>query len=278
MKILVTGASGLVGSRFVELYSNPQDLLTPGIDEFDLSNPKEYLSIHKPDIVLNFAAFTDVSTAEKQRGDKASSCWQVNVEGIRNLLGAFSANSRLIHISTDMVFSGSSGSYRESDIPETDHSKVTWYGFTKAEAERIIGDRGTIVRIIYPVRASYGQKLDYLKKPLSLHDQGKLYPLFVDQQINITYIDEFCIALQKIINGNLSGVYHVASRDLTTPHELISYYISRAKNIIFSAVVGNIDPTRYPKYGGLDSTITQEKLGIKFSSWKEIVEKLLSTS
>lgn len=278
MKILVTGASGLVGSRFVELYPNPSDLLTPGLDEFDLSNPKEYLSIHDPDIVLNFAAFTDVSTAEKQRGDKASSCWQVNVEGIRNLLGAFSANCRLIHISTDMVFSGSSGPYRESDIPETDQSKVTWYGFTKAEAERIIGDRGTIVRIIYPVRAKYDLKLDYLKKPLSLYVQNKLYPLFIDQQINITYIDELCFALQKIINNKILGIYHVASSGLTTPHELISYYISRAKGIDFSAKEGLIDPTRYPKYGGLDSTITQEKLGIKFSSWKEIVEKLLSTS
>ena len=66
----------------------------------------------------------------------------------------------------------------------------------------------------------------------------------------------------------------MASRDLTTPHELISYYISKSKGIEFLAQAGNIDPTRYPKYGGLDTKVTQEKLGMQFSSWKEIVAKL----
>ncbi len=281
IKVLATGASGLVGSRFVERYADKYRFLTPDYIELDITNlksVKSYLDKNKPEVVVNLAAYTNVSEAEKQKGDKSGPCWQINVEGTRNLVSALSPTMRLIHISTDMVFSGSSGPYRESDISETDQSKVTWYGFTKAEAERLIGDRGTIVRIIYPVRAQYDLKLDYLKKPLSLYDQGKLYPMFVDQQINITYIDELCFALQKIIKDKLVGVYHVASRDLTTPHELFSYYISRVRNITFSAAEGWIDPSRYPKFGGLDTTITQEKLGMKFSSWKEIVEKLLSTS
>ncbi len=278
MKILVTGATGLVGSRFVELYPNPQELLTPDLNVFDLTNPTEYINKHKPNIVVNFAAFTDVSAAEKQRGDKNGSCWQVNVEGTRNLVNASPEGTRLIHISSDMVFSGDSGPYKETDVPESNPDRLTWYGYTKAEAERVVGNRGTIVRIIYPVRAKYDAKLDYLKKPLSLNDQGKLYPLFVDQQINITYIDELCLALQKIINDKLTGIFHVASRDLTTPHELISHYISLARHLSFSAVEGKVDPARYPKYGGLDTEITQEKLGMRFSSWKEIVKKFLSTS
>src|SRR3989338_11315263 len=175
MKILVTGASGLVGSRFVELYPNPSDLLTPELNEFDLMHPDEYLAKNNPDVVLNFAAYTNVSEAEKQRDDKNGSCWQINVEGTKNLISALPAGTCLIHISTDMVFSGSSGPYSESDSPETDSSKVTWYGFSKAEAERIVGDRGTIVRLIYPVRAKYAEKLDYLRKPLDLFNQGKLY-------------------------------------------------------------------------------------------------------
>ena len=155
-RVLVTGASGLVGSRFVELYPNSQDLLTPNLDEFDLAHPGEYLAKNTPDVILNFAAYTNVSEAEKQRGDKNGSCWQINVEGTRNLVSALSANTHLIHISTDMVFSGSAtdpGPYSPDHKPETNSQKLTWYGFTKAEAERIVGDRGTIVRLIYPVRA-----------------------------------------------------------------------------------------------------------------------------
>lgn len=272
-KILVTGASGLVGSRFVEMYADKYQFLTPDYIELDITNSesvKSYLAKNKPDTIVNFAAYTNVSEAEKQKGDKNGDCWKINVNGVKNLLG----DHFLIHISTDMVFSGASGPYKETDLPETDPAKLTWYGFTKAEAERLIGDKGTILRLIYPVREKYDLKLDYLRKPLSLFEQGKLYPLFVDQQINIAYIDEVAMALDKIIQGKLPGVYQAASRDLTTPHELISYYISKAKNIDFSGQKGIVDPARYPKYGGLDVRFTQEKLGIKFSSWKEIVEKL----
>lgn len=272
-KVLVTGASGLVGSRFVEMYANKYQFLTPDYIELDIINPesvKIYLEKNKPDAIVNFAAYTNVSEAEKQKGDKTGDCWRINVEGLKNLIG----KHFLIHISTDMVFSGASGPYKETDVPETDVNKLTWYGFTKAEAERQIGNNGTIVRIIYPVRAKYDLKLDYLKKPLSLYEQGKLYPLFVDQQINIAYIDEIAMVLNKVIQDKLLGIYHVASCDLTTPHELISYYISRVKGIDFSAQKGNIDPARYPKLGGLEVNITQEKLGMKFSSWKGIVAKL----
>lgn len=272
-KVLITGASGLVGSRFVEIYADKYRFLTPDYIELDITNPesvKSYLEKNKPDVIVNFAAYTNVSEAEKQRENKNGDCWKVNVEGVRNLIG----NHFLIHISTDMVFSGDKGPYKETDVSEADKNKLTWYGFTKAEAERVIGDKGTIVRIIYPVRKKYDLKLDYLKKPLSLYEQGKLYPLFVDQQINIAFIDEISMALDKIIINKLSGVYHVASRDLTTPHELISYYISKAKNINFSGISGLIDSTRYPKYGGLDVKTTEKKLGVKFSSWKEIVAKV----
>ena len=51
----------------------------------------------------------------------------------------------------------------------------------------ILGRKRTILRLVYPVRAKYPAKLDYLRKPLSLFDQGKLYSLFNDQQVTITY-------------------------------------------------------------------------------------------
>lgn len=268
MKILVTGASGLVGSRFVELYPNPQDLLTPGLDEFDLVNPKEYLSKNNPDVVLNFAAYTNVSEAEKQRDDKNGPCWQINVEGTRNLVSALPANTRLIHISTDMVFSGSSGPYKENDIPETDQSKVTWYGFTKAEAERVVGNRGTIVRLIYPVRSKFADKLDYLRKSLDLFNQDKLYPLFTNQQISITFIDEACIVLQKIIDQNLFGIFHMSCPDTTTPYEIITYLLQKLGKDISSVQKSSVDSKRYPKFGGL-------KPSFEFSTWRQIVDKLI---
>ena len=275
-KILVTGASGLVGSRFVELSKFKNYLITPRREELDITKPD--LKLDSPDVVVNFAADTDVSGGENQRDDKNGSCWQINLNGVQNLLNLISPSTYFIQISTDMVFSGVSGPYSESDKPETDSSKVTWYGFTKAEAERLVSQRenSAILRIIYPVRAKFDRKLDYLRKPLKLYDEGKLYPIFIDQQISISFIDEICQVIDTLIAGKKTGIFHGGSSDLTTPFNVISYLIKKARNQENLIQQGRLpESVRYPKFGGLKVTKTEEMLGIKFSTWKQIVDKLV---
>ncbi|KKQ91207.1 MAG: dTDP-4-dehydrorhamnose reductase [Candidatus Woesebacteria bacterium GW2011_GWB1_39_10] len=260
-----------MGSRFVELYPNPSDLLTPELNEFDLMHPDEYLAKNNPDVVLNFAAYTNVSEAQKQRDDKNGLCWQINVEGTKRLVSALPINTRLIHISTDMVFSGSAsdpGPYSADHKPETNSQLLTWYGYTKAEAERIVGNRGTIVRLIYPVRAKYPAKLDYLRKPLDLFNQGKLYPLFTDQHTSLTLIDEACLSLQNIINENLSGVFHMSCPDTFTPYEIYIYLLQKLGKDISGVQKASVDPKRYPKFGGL-------KPSFNFSPWRQVIDQLI---
>lgn len=290
----------MVGSRFLELLPKNLIPLTPEIDKLDITNKSSvdsFFESEKPDITLHFAAFTDVGGAEKERGNRQGACWKINVEGSKNLAEASKKfNSHLIHISTDYCFSGSSedpGSYFEDHPIEIDEKKLTWYGFTKAEAERevakILGKDFSILRLIYPVRGKFEAKLDYIRKPLSLFDQGKLYPLFTDQQISISYIDEVCQAINKIIEGKIYGIFHASTPDTTTPYELISYVIEKTRGVKNAVKKSSLDdflktvdnPTRYPKYGGLRVEKTQKALGMKFSSWKETVRALtpyLSTS
>jgi dTDP-4-dehydrorhamnose reductase len=293
MKVLVTGSTGMVGSRFIEL-STKYDFVTPSYPEFDLTKKESIDKVIKennPDVIVHLAAYTDVSKAEEQRNDKNGDCWKVNVEGTKNLISSIDASKvHFIHISTDYVFSGSKdnpGPYSEDSMPEKNSDKVTWYGFTKSEAERevnsTLGDSKTILRIIYPVRAKYDQKLDYLRKPLSLFDQGKLYPMFNDQQVSITFIDELSLVLEKIIDSKIYGVFHCSSIDTGTPFDLVSYLLKKVRNVDnvvkpssldeFIKNTGNSE-VRYPKYGGLDPQKTSKDLGIKLSSWKEIIDKL----
>ncbi len=295
-KVFVTGGSGLVGSLFVENYSPKYQIVAPEYPVIDLTKKETLEKIIKevkPDVVLHFAAYTDVSQAENQRDNKSGPCWQVNVEGTENLaLLAKKANVHFIHISTDYVFPGSKadpGPHKESDLPETVSSKITWYGFTKAEGERIVNERfgkeKTILRLVYPVRAKYPTKLDYLRKPLRLFDQGKLYPLFDDQQVTITYIDEACLALKKIINGKVYGNFHASTPDLSTPYELVNYLIEKArgvKNAVKKASLNDFlkdpknSPVRYAKYGGLKVGDTEKTLGIKFSPSRKVIESIIS--
>lgn len=287
-KVLVVGASGMVGSRFVELYRSEYELLTPESGELNLLDKagiKYFIEKEKPNVVVNFAAYTNVSEAENQRGNKNGDCWKINVEGVRNLLDAVDPEkTQFIQISTDMVFSGledDPGPYKEGHLPETDSDKLTWYGYAKAEAERLIekklGDRATILRIIYPVRKVFDRKLDYLRAPLAKFKTGKLYPLFSDQQVSITFIDEACETLGRIVEGNYRGIFHASSIDITTPYELISKYISRAEGRrvdLESRPLGNL-AGRYPPKGGLDVKQTERALDMKFSTTDEIIDKLL---
>jgi len=294
-KIYVTGSGGLIGSRFLELLPKKYITLIPEIDELDITDKKalkKFILEEKPDVIVHFAAYTNVSEAENQKGDKNALCWKINVEGTKNLVNLINPKkAHFIHISTDHVFSGRGnrkGPYSERQKAETDSKKLTWYGYTKAEAERIVidklGKNVTIVRMIYPVRAKYDGKSDYLRKPLELFDQGKLYPMFSNQQVSITFIDEASKALKKIIEGNLKGIYHASSKDTGTPFKLVSYLIKKARGkegVVKSQTLEefikntNSNPVRYPKYGGLKVERTEKELRMKFGTWRQIINKLV---
>jgi dTDP-4-dehydrorhamnose reductase len=295
--ILVTGSEGLVGSRFVELTKFKKNLHAPKIVELDILNRTELSAVMKSfdfATIINFAAYTDVSAAENERGNKNGNCWKINVEGVRNLAevaASFKDKIHFIHISTDMVFSGDKkdkGPYEEKHKTEEDLNRITWYGYSKSCGEKVVSDilkkRATILRLIYPVRSKFDLKLDYLRKPLNLFDQGKLYPLFSDQQVSVSFVDEITLALDIIIEKNLFGTYHASSRDTSTPLELMTYLIEKTRGVkptlkstkLNDFLQNNKAPTfRYPKYGGLKVNETEKILGIKFRTWKEIIDKLI---
>lgn len=293
LKVLVIGASGLFGSRFVKLYGNKYDLAVPSSSILDITDKvcvREYLSKEKLQLIINFAAVTDVSEAEKELGDTGGKTWRVNAEGVRNIVDAIDhARTFFIQISTDLACSEDFKDpkpFKETQLAESDKKRVTWYGYTKGFAEKIIKERlkrnYSIVRVVKISSSKFERKADYLHKFVILYDAGKLFPLFTDQYISLTFIDEACLALEKIIDNKLSGVFHVGSSDFVTPHKLVSYLLSRLRkevnvreSTIESYIKGGGDPRRYPKYSALNTKDTQRGLGVKFSSWKSIVDKLI---
>ena len=274
-KAVLFGANGMVGSRVVELMQNDFELVCPTEAEADITNSDQiskYLSKEKPQIVINFAAVTDVDYCETERENKEGIVWKVNALAPKHLSELSSKlNCFMIQISTDMVFPGSKedpGPYEEShNVGNEQH--LTWYGAGKAEGEK----GNAVVRIIYPVRANYPKKLDYARKILKLYDEGHLYPMFSDQYMNITFIDELAEKLKVIAENKLSGIYHVSSSDTTTPYEFASYLINKARRVenavrrgSFEEFIKGKDRRRYPQFGGLKSTNT--------ATWKEIIDKL----
>lgn len=298
--MLIVGGGGFIGSNFLkfaaenenvqrDFYSSKLDfrMIAPSHAELNIQNVQrldDVFRLHHPDVVINFAAERDANLAELQRGDKAGSVWMTNVEGVRNIsLTCKKFNSFFIHISTDMVFAGTKndpGPYDEKAKIETNLESLSWYGWTKAEAERRLEDNGNtaIVRIGNVTQPVYDPNSDYVGKILYFFDHNKLYPLFHDQYLTLTYIPFVFEAIETIIKEKPSGIFHVASKDVFTPYDLASYLIEKSrgiKNAVKSVSIEEYSkkyPNRYPKYGGLNVEKTKEILEIPLRTWKEIVD------
>jgi dTDP-4-dehydrorhamnose reductase len=225
-KIIGTGLSGLVGSRIVELLKNKYEFvdfsLDTGVSILDKQNLAAAFEKNKNALgVLHMAAFTDTNAAWSQNGDKTGICYQLNVEGTRNILElAQKYNQYLVYISTDFVFDGSKTTpYTEDDEP----NPIEWYGETKYLGEKVITDSGynsAIVRITYPYRANFEAKPDIIHKVLAKLQNREVVKMFSDQICTYTFIDDIAYGLDKIFELKPNGVYHLVGSSSHSPCEM----------------------------------------------------------
>ena len=125
----MTGGAGRLGAELLpRLRAAGFAVNAPGVTELDILDERALAAAFvavQPDLTLHLAAYTNVSAAEAERAE----CWRVNVVGTRNV--ARLAPGRLAHLSTDYVFDGQTGNYREDDPP----NPVNYYALTKLVAE-----------------------------------------------------------------------------------------------------------------------------------------------
>lgn len=130
-RYLLTGGSGRLGS---ELRALLPDLAAPPSAELDVTRPESIdasIARYRPEVLVHAAAYTNVGAAERER----SACWTVNVVGTRHVAQATATHGLLlIHISTDYVFDGQRGGYREDEPPGP---PINYYALTKLVAEEV---------------------------------------------------------------------------------------------------------------------------------------------
>ncbi len=212
--VLGTGLSGLVGSRVIDLLSSKyafQNLdLTTGVDITNEDQVFRAVEQSSAKSIIHMAAFTDVTAAHEQQGDKNGLCYKVNVVGTENIARAAQKTGKhLIHLSTAFVFDGENESlYLEDDAL----NPVEWYGKTKALAEEAVQsmcDAWTIFRIDQPFRSdTYEKKLDTTHKLISGMKNGTLYPQFIDHWFSPTVIEDFALVLDWAVAQKAQGIYH----------------------------------------------------------------------
>lgn len=218
MKILVTGASGLLGQKVSRLTlergheafsiykENPVNLGTA--IELDLTDSESLTNlVHKiePEVIIHTAAYTDVDGCELNR----ELAWKVNAEATKHIAMA-SANikSHLVYVSTDYVFDGGKGIYKEKDEPHP----ISYYGYTKFKGEEFVKKHAenwciTRASVIY---GWGGSKLNFATWLIENLGQGKEVKVLVDQHVSPTLNTNLAQMLLEIAERKLSGILHTA--------------------------------------------------------------------
>src|SRR3989344_1943628 len=121
MKVLVTGGSGLLGSA-VSAYFR---------DYYDVISTNDFIKKQKPDAIVHTAAIVSVDACEKN----PKAAYNLHVEGARNIVQATKdSKCKIIYISTDYIFDGKKGRYKETD----EAMPINYYGKTKLEGESLV--------------------------------------------------------------------------------------------------------------------------------------------
>ncbi len=231
-KILLTGANGLLGQKTTEVFARETEHeliltdLSPKAEEprkftyheLDITNKeavKEFVKIHKPEIIINAAAYTNVDGCETER----EISWRVNVDAVKNLIIASRINSsKIIHISTDYIFDGVHGGYDENSTP----NPLSFYGKAKLASENALiasGVEFTLIRtmIIY----GYGKNV---KRNFALWLVDKLgnneSVTIVDDQYGMpTMVDDLGLALNRIVEREKTGIYNVCGSEYISRYD-----------------------------------------------------------
>jgi len=289
LKVIIVGNHGFVGSAIVNSLKNRRyNLNTPSKKQLDITNLKSithFLKASKPQILINFASFTNIEEAEKQRNDKNASAWKTNVIGAGNLAKICKKHDIfLIQISTDSIFPGTAkfpGPYLEKTVPPDKLNSLGWYSYTKLERGKSVKKSGcsfALIRISYPFGNIHSEK-DFVVKTIKYVKEG--VSLFKDQYFTPTFIPNLAKALKKNISRKQSGIYHVACRELTTPLEFGTYLTKKLglKKEHKSQHLKQTDKNKgwvfRTKHGRLLTKQTQKILNLKFHSWQKALDEFI---
>lgn len=275
MKILVTGASGQLGSTFKAMSAQGQigdlEFVFKSSADLDITNfeaVREELLNSDYAYCINCAAFTHVDKAEEEN-DLA---YQVNVTGARNLaLNCNESNTVLIHISTDFVFDGfMTTPYLEEDIARP----IGFYGDTKYKGERAIInnlEEHFILRTSW-LYSEFGH--NFMKTMIRLGTEKEELSVVYDQVGTPTYALDLAKVVLHIINAHSIdyGVYNYSNEGVASWYDFAkAIFDSYGIKVNLKPIRSEAYPTpaERPKFSVLDKSKIKTAFGLQIPHWRD---------
>ncbi len=280
MKILITGRHGQLGSELYDLkeaYPHHQMVFVDR-EEMDLSNPEqiiEVLTVEKPEIIISAGAYTAVDKAESDQ----ELCDAVNHIAVKTI-GAWVAdnNAKVIHISTDYVFDGTSETpLKETDAPDP----INVYGLTKLHGEQALRASGAnhiIIRTAW-VYSTYGA--NFVKTMMRLMNEREEIGVVADQIGTPTYARDLAQAIMQIIEAPefVQGVYHYSNEGKISWHDFaMAVKELNGFSTKVNAIGSNAFPTpaKRPNFSLLDKSKIKEVYQVAVPDWKDSLKEMLA--
>jgi dTDP-4-dehydrorhamnose reductase len=287
MRILVTGANGLLGQKLVGLLQKDNSIhliataksklipkLTTGeFHSLDVTNVAEVdgvISSVQPDVVINTAAMTQVDECELNQ----EACWTANVSSVQNLVNAcVKKDIHLIQLSTDFIFDGTYGPLDENAIP----NPISYYGSSKLAAEELIMKSPVswcIIRtvLVYGVAEGLNRTniITWVKKSL---EDNKTIRVVTDQWRTPTLAEDLAMGCYLAAKKKAKGIYNISGKDFLNPYQMAiktAMYFNLDKALIVEADASNFSqPARRPPKTGFVVDKAIRDLGYKPHSFDE---------
>ncbi|MFN9711157.1 MAG: SDR family oxidoreductase [Bacteroidota bacterium] len=296
MKILITGANGLVGQHLIRLLVEEGKFeifaigkgtsrisfgKSSGVHYYDndlvnFKKTENLIDKIAPHIIVHAAAMSQPNECAAHPDE----CWKVNVGATRSLLRASERQkSYFIYISTDFVFDGTEGPYDETATP----NPVNLYGESKLLAEEMVQCSRLNWCIIRTVLV-YGNKVPggrsnfvlWVKDKLM---QGEAIKVVNDQVRTPTYVVDLARGILLAILKHAKGIYHISGKDTCTPYQLACMIaeLMNKDNALITPVDATVfpEPAKRPPRTGFVITKSIRELGYVPLSLQEGLKEVL---
>jgi len=225
MKVLVTGATGLLGGKLVNVLSKEYEVVptyrmqalhpdSMRMDVTDRDGVFRTLCEVRPDVVVHAAAETNADKCETDR----ESAWRVNAAGTRNVAEACAKiRAKLVYVSTDYVFDGQKGLYTEDD----EVNPISHYGLTKLKGEQFVRDlcEDYVITRTSVLYGWHSKKLNFATWVVNSLRNGRKISVVEDHYNSPTLADNLAEMILSIVKRGASGVYHTAGAERIARYE-----------------------------------------------------------
>jgi dTDP-4-dehydrorhamnose reductase len=236
------------------------------IDYNDVNQIERYLRMLKPDVILNLSAMTDVDGCESN----PTLAWHLNAY-LPSRLSMLSKelNSKLIHISTDYVFDGLDGPYREESVC----NPISKYGHTKLMGEQFVlsnCEDSIIIRTNVVYGYSESDRSDFVQWVIKMAKEGKPFNIVDDQYSNPTLTDDLAFAIDVLIRINHRGIINVGGWNYCSRIEFVKdicNVFNLDSSLVRPITTESLNqPAKRPLKGGLNIDRLKYGFGIMTSS------------